>query len=166
MILLNLQIIYQCVSGVPVDSSLKNLCVQSLKPLLNTTVKPQIRLMSKAIITSLNPTEVNVDTVCTLSRDEIQTLFILFDNVVVESPCEDQISLINLLFIFWEFLKNQSNQKELASCHAEHILTELLQNVTDDLRPYVNELVESVSGKGCKKANSESCFITALSKGW
>lgn len=160
-VLLNLQILYQCISGIVVHS-LETQCLQSLDPLLNSA-NHQIQLMSKAIVTSLHPADVNE--VATLCSSEVQTLMGLIKNVMMESPSQAQISLTNLLSVVYELLKIPSNRRELTRSGAEHVFLELSQKVTKDFQPYVHELIQIISGKRDGKATEGSCYFTAQSKG-
>ena len=161
-LLLNLQILYGCVNSIEIDHSLRTQCIQSLKPLIDSG-NNQIQLISKALVTHLNPADLYE--VAALSSSEIQTLISLFKNVMVESSSQIQVSLRNLLSITRDLLKIPSNQIELAANVTEEIFIELSQNVTDELQPYVQELVQIISGERDGKTTTGSCYVTIQSKG-
>ena len=159
---LNLQILYECVNSIEIDHSLETRCIQSLKPLIDSA-NNQVRLISKALVTHLNPADLYE--VAALCSGEIQTLISLFKNVMVESSSQVQVSLTNLLSITRDLLKIPSNQRELATNGAEEIFVKLSQNVTDDLQPYVHELIQIISGERDGKTTTDSCYVTVQSKG-
>lgn len=161
-LLLNLQILYECMNSIEIDHSLETQCIQSLKPLIESA-NNRVQLISKALVTHLNPTDLYE--VAALCSDEIQTLISLFKNVMVESSSQVQVSLTNLLSITRDLLKIPSNQRELATNGAEEIFVELSQNVTDDLQPYVHELIQIISGERDGKTTTGSCYATVQSKG-
>ena len=163
-LLLNLQILYECVNSIETNHSLETQCIQSLKPLINSA-NSRVQLISKALVTHLNPADLHVYEVAALCSGEIQALISLFKNVMVESSSQVQVSLTNLLSITRDLLKIPSNQRELAINGAEETFVELSQNVTDDLQPYVHELIQIISGERDGTTATDSCYITVQSKG-
>ena len=161
-LLLNLQILYECVNSIEIDHSLETKYIQSLKPLIDSP-NNRVQLISKALVTHLNPADLYE--VAAVSSGEIQTLISLFKNVMVESSSRVQISLTNLLSITRDLLKIPSNQREFATNGTEEIFVELSQNVTDDLQPYVHELMQIISGERDGSTTTGSCYVTIQSKG-
>ena len=161
-LLLNLQILYECVNSIEINHSLETQGIQSLKPLINSA-NNRVQLISKALVTHLNPADLYE--VAALCSGEIQALISLFKNVMVESSSQVQVSLTNLLSITRDLLKIPSNQRELAINGAEETFVELSQNVTDDLQPYVHELIQIISGERDGTTTTDSCYVTVQSKG-
>ena len=163
-LLLNLQILYECVNSIEIDRSLQTQCIQSLKPLIDSA-NNRIQLISKALVMHLNPADLHVYEVAALCSGEIKTLISLFKDVMEESLGQVQVSLNILLSITRDLLKIPSNQRELATNGAEEIFVELSQNVTDDLQPCVHELIQIISGEIDGKTTTNSCYNTDRSKG-
>ena len=127
--------------------SLQEYCLDSLEPLLGSP-NNQIQLLSKAVVTRLNPTVASE--VATLCSGEVETLLELVETITTDFPDEVDISLTNLLSIVRELLQIPFNQTKLSTSYAKRIFLELSLCVTEDLQPCVQEIIQIISQTNCK----------------